>query len=121
MSPNIRLKRVYEGAEKNDGCRILVDRLWPRAVTRKRARIDYWARQAAPSDKLRNWYGHDPKKWGKFKNKYFRELDDNPIAVRELMDAICPETTTFVYGSKEREHNNAAALKEYVEKHLAGR
>ena len=116
MKPDIRLKRAYEAADASDGCRILVDRMWPRGIAKDNAKIDYWAKQIAPSNELRKWYGHDPEKWDPFKEKYFHELDANPEAVAELMGHICQDRpTTFVFSSKERELNNAAVLKAYVE------
>jgi uncharacterized protein YeaO (DUF488 family) len=116
MKPSIKLKRIYEAADPSDGCRILVDRIWPRGISREKAKIDYWAKQAAPSSQLRKWYNHDPEKWGNFKQRYFAELDAKPESVQELMDQLCRDAaTTFLYASKEPELNNAAALKEYIE------
>ena len=116
MKSQIRLKRAYNAAKDDDGCRILVDRMWPRGISKDKAKIDYWAKQIAPSDELRKWYGHDPAKWERFKEQYFKELDANPEALNELMVYICQqETATFVFSSKEEEFNNAAALKEYVD------
>ncbi|HMA85911.1 MAG TPA: DUF488 domain-containing protein [Desulfosalsimonadaceae bacterium] len=114
--PRIRLKRVYEKADQSDGRRILVDRVWPRGISRAKARIDYWAKDAAPSNELRKWYGHDPEKWEAFKTRYIDELKANPEAVKELLDNLCRDrTTTFVYSSKEAEKNNAVVLKEFIE------
>ncbi len=114
--PDIRLKRVYEAADAQDGFRILVDRIWPRGLSKEKAGIDYWAKQSAPSKELRKWYGHDPEKWEAFKQYYFNELDSKPEAVRELIRFACQRgRVTFVYSSREREWNNAAALKAYTE------
>lgn len=114
--PRIRLKRVYEKADQSDGRRILVDRVWPRGISRAKARIDYWAKDSAPSNELRKWYGHDPEKWEAFKTRYIDELKANPEAVNELLDNLCRgRTTTFVYSSKEAEKNNAVVLKEFIE------
>jgi len=116
LKPYIMLKRTYEVPDAADGLRILVDRMWPRGVFRRNAKIDFWAKHVAPSNDLRKWYGHDPKKWEDFKKNYFNELDENAESVSELLDRICRrQTTTFVYSSKEKELNNAAALKEYIE------
>ncbi len=111
----IRIKRAYESASEDDGCRILVDRLWPRGISKVKAKIDYWLKELAPSTKLRHWYGHDPEKWSEFKSRYFSELDANPELLKELLDYIRKGTVTFVYSSKEQYLNNAVALKEYVE------
>jgi uncharacterized protein YeaO (DUF488 family) len=111
----IRVKRVYEASTRTDGRRILVDRLWPRGLTRAAARVDFWAKRLAPSNQLRRWYSHNPNKWPEFKQRYFAELDANPEGVAELLGQVGRGTITFVYSSKERNLNNAAALKEYVE------
>lgn len=109
------MKRVYEAPFQDDGKRILVDRLWPRGLTKAVAEIDFWAKKIAPSNELRRWYGHDPQKWSEFKSRYFAELDNNPDGVGELMGYVKGGTVSFVYGSKEQKLNNAVALKEYIE------
>jgi uncharacterized protein YeaO (DUF488 family) len=111
----IKLKRAYEGPESGDGFRILVDRLWPRGVSKSAARIDLWLKEIAPSAALRKWFGHDPSKWTAFRDRYFRELDQNPHAVEQLMTHVRHGTVTLVYGAKDQEHNDAVALKEYLE------
>lgn len=111
----IRLKRVYDKPTQHDGRRILVDRLWPRGLAKAATRIHFWARTLAPSTELRRWYGHDRQKWAKFQQRYFAELDANPAGVAELLDQLGSGTVTFVYATKEKELNNAAALKDYVE------
>ncbi|MDH4070203.1 MAG: DUF488 family protein [Ignavibacteria bacterium] len=110
----IRLKRVYAAPSPSDGRRILVDRLWPRGMTRENAGIHFWAKAIAPSDQLRMWYRHDPEKWDEFRSRYFAELKKNPDGVAELIREIGGRTTTFVFSSKEEVLNNAAALKEFV-------
>ena len=110
----IRTKRIYEAASRADGRRILIDRLWPRGVSKEKARIDFWARAAAPSDALRQWYRHDPEKWTEFRERYFAELDANPEALAELREHLAPGRNTLVFGSKEEKLNNAAALREYL-------
>lgn len=114
----IQIKRVYETPTGNDGVRILVDRLWPRGLSKPEARIDFWAKEAAPSHTLRRWYGHDPAKWGVFKKRYFKELEENQEAVEQVQRRRGKGRVTLVYGSKEREFNNAVALKEYLESRL---
>jgi uncharacterized protein YeaO (DUF488 family) len=113
----IKLKRAYEAAEPGDGFRILVDRLWPRGVSKSSARIDLWLKEIAPSAALRKWFGHDPSKWIEFRDRYFRELDNNHEAVVELTMHIRHGKTTLVYGAKDQEHNDAVALKQYLESH----
>jgi len=111
----IKLKRAYEVPEAGDEFRILVDRLWPRGVSKSSARIDLWLKEIAPSTALRKWFGHDPSKWAKFRDRYFRELDNNPQAIEQLMKHVRHGTVTLVYGAKDQEHNDAVALKEYLE------
>jgi uncharacterized protein YeaO (DUF488 family) len=111
----IWIKRVYEKPAKEDVHRILVDRLWPRGLTKDKAKIDFWPKNLAPSTELRQWYGHDPVKWGEFKSRYFAELDKNLETVRELLTYVGRGTVTFLYSSKEQRLNNAVALKEYLE------
>jgi uncharacterized protein YeaO (DUF488 family) len=111
----IKLKRAYEASAPDDGFRILVDRLWPRGVSKRSARIDLWLKEIAPTAALRKWFGHDPAKWTKFRDRYFRELDKNPEAREQLMEHVRHGTVTFVYGARDEEHNDAVALKEYLE------
>ena len=110
----IRLKRVYESALPQDGFRVLVDRLWPRGVSKSSARIDLWLKEIAPSAALRKWFGHDPAKWTKFRERYDRELDANAAAVAELRKHARRGPVTLVYSAKDQEHNQAVALKEYL-------
>lgn len=111
----ILIKRAYESPAKEDGYRILVDRLWPRGISKEKAKIDFWPKELAPSNELRRWYGHDPEKWPEFKVRYFTEIAANPELVRELLSYIREGTVTFVYSSQEQTLNNALALKEYIE------
>ncbi|MFQ5936257.1 MAG: DUF488 domain-containing protein [Acidiferrobacterales bacterium] len=113
--PKIRTKRVYEEPENTDGCRVLVDRLWARGLSKERARVNFWAREIAPSPELRRWYAHDPDKWPEFKSRYAAELDANQEALDALLARIQGSTVTFLYSSKEQRLNNATALKEYIE------
>lgn len=111
----IKVKRVYDPLEKDDGIRILVDRLWPRGI--RRDLIDVWLKDVAPSDELRRWYNHEPDKWEEFKRRYFEELSRNP-KVEILLQLIRKgNNVTLLYASKSR-YNNAVALKEYLEKVL---
>jgi len=112
----IRVKRVYDEPSANDGLRILVDRLWPRGLTKAKARIDFWAKSISPSNELRRWYSHEPDKWEEFRVRYIRELEENLMAAGELREKIGDQTVTFLYSSKEERLNNAVALKEYFER-----
>ncbi len=112
---SIRLKRTYEAPELSDGLRILVDRIWPRGVSRERARIDLWPRHIAPSNELRKWYHRDPDKWGEFKERYYRELEQQPDLVALLWLEITEAgRVTFIYSSKEEDRNNAVALRDFL-------
>lgn len=110
----IRVKRAHEEPSPSDGFRILVDRLWPRGLTKDRVQLNMWIKDIAPSHELRRWFGHDPQKWREFKKKHFIELDANPITVETLLPCLQRESVvTFVYGSKEEKLNNAVALQTY--------
>ena len=112
----ILVKRVYDKPEAGDGRRVLVDRLWPRGLSKEEARIDLWAKSISPSNELRRWYGHDPDKWNEFRARYFQELEANPKDVEELREMISGRKVTFLFGSKEERLNNAVALKDYLER-----
>ncbi len=114
----INIKRIYDQPEASDGFRILVDRLWPRGLSKKKARIDLWAKDLAPSTELRRWYGHEPGKWSAFTSRYAGELQHNQAQVEEILDPIRAGPVTFLYSSTEPQWNNAVALKQYVEKLL---
>src|SRR5262249_55505243 len=111
----IQLKRVYEPAATDDGVRYLIERLWPRGVKKDSLQIDGWLKEAGPSTELRKWFGHDPGKWQEFRRRYFTELDRAPDAWFPIRDAAAKGTVTLVYSSHDTEHNNAVALKEYIE------
>ena len=110
----IKLKRIYEPAGPNDGFRILVDRVWPRGLTRGAARIDLWLKEVAPSTPLRKWFGHDPALWDEFRQRYFAELDENADPVDEILNRARKKSVTLLFGAKDEKHNNAVALKEYL-------
>ena len=110
----LKLKRVYDDIETSDGVRILVDRLWPRGITREQARIDYWVKQVSPSSELRKWYNHDIDKWKTFRSRYFDELSkqrDSLILLRKLIEA---HDVTLLYSARMESHNNAVALVDYL-------
>ena len=117
MMKHIKMKRVYDKDERTDGRRILVDRLWPRGIKKEDAKIDDWIKDIAPSDSLRKWFGHDPEKWKEFKKKYFDELKNKKELLKEIIDKS-KTNLTLIYAAKDSEHNNAAALKEYINKNL---
>jgi uncharacterized protein YeaO (DUF488 family) len=112
----IKIKRAYDPIEKSDGFRILVDRLWPRGISKAEAHFDLWLKEIAPSTELRNWYKHDPKKWPEFTKRYFSELHDKKELVDTILEQAKKHTVTLIYSAKEEEHNNAVALKKYLEK-----
>ena len=114
----ISIKRVYDPRATQDGRRVLVDRLWPRGLSKADAKIDHWPKDLAPSTELRKWYGHDEAKWKQFKRRYFTELKRKPDDVQSLLDYVRGSKVTFLFGSKEERLNNAVALKEYVESKL---
>jgi len=113
---SIKLKRAYDEPEKSDGFRILVERLWPRGVTKEKAGIDLWMKDIAPSTELRKWYSHDVEKWPEFKKRYRQELKDNKGVVAELKSIVSEKDVTFIYAAHDEEHNSAVVLKEYIEK-----
>ncbi len=108
-------KRIYDAAEPSDGRRILIDRLWPRGLSKRRAAVDYWAKEIAPSNELRRWYQHDVEKWPEFLERYFAELDANRAGVKLLYTELAPGLNTILFASKEERLNNAAALIRYLE------
>lgn len=116
--PMIQVKRVYDRLETGDGMRFLVERLWARGVKKAALHLDSWLKDAAPSDALRRWFGHDPAKWAGFQHRYFSELDRKPEAWQPIVEAAHSGNVTLLYSARDTEHNNAVALKTYVEKTL---
>jgi uncharacterized protein YeaO (DUF488 family) len=116
----IKLKRVYDEDEPGDGVRYLVERLWPRGIKKTALRIDGWLKEAGPSTELRKWFSHDPDKWQEFRRKYFAELDHAPDVWAPIRDAARQGAVTLLYSSHDKQHNNAVALKEYIEHKGAG-
>jgi uncharacterized protein YeaO (DUF488 family) len=115
----IKIKRVYDTVDREDGTRFLVDRLWPRGIAKDTLKADSWLKDVAPSTELRKWFGHDPAKWNEFRHRYFSELEANPDAWRPILDAERQGTVTLLYGAKDQIHNNAVALVELLKAHLA--
>jgi uncharacterized protein YeaO (DUF488 family) len=113
----IKIKRIYD-AEDEEGYRVLVDRLWPRGVSKEKANLDEWMKEVAPSDELRKWFNHEPSKWKSFKKKYMDELDDKQDLVQELLDNAKKGDLLLLYAAKDEEHNNAVVLQELLESRL---
>ncbi len=111
----LKTKRIYELPSNDDGERILVDRLWPRGLSKEKARIDEWMKEIAPSDELRNWYRHEDAKWDEFRNRYFSELETKKELVDRLRQKSRKKDVTLLFSTRA-EKNNAVALKEYLEK-----
>ncbi len=109
------IKRIYEKNSITDGKRILVDRLWPRGVRKDSALIDEWIKDVAPSDKLRKWFGHNPKRWREFKRRYIKELKNNP-AFKKLLKEAQESDITLIYSAKDEKHNNAVVLAELIKR-----
>ncbi len=114
----IQLRRVYDKPEAHEGVRFLVERLWPRGIRKTELHIDEWQKDAGPSTQLRKWFAHDPRKWEEFQRKYFAELDTRPDAWEPILKAAEHRTVTLLYSSHDTKHNNAVALKNYLETKL---
>lgn len=110
----VHVKRAYAPASANDGLRVLVDRVWPRGMTKERLGADLWMKDIAPSASLRKWFGHDPAKWGEFKKRYFRELEGKTEVVAELQRTAGKKAVTLLFSARDEAHNNAVALAEYL-------
>jgi len=117
---DIRVKRIYDAATDEDGYRVLVDRVWPRGMSKEKASIDEWARDLAPSTALRRWFAHDPERWAQFEARYADELATQREAIAALLARAQAEPVTILYGARDRDHNNAVALRLYLERHAAG-
>ena len=111
----IRIKRTYDAPERSDGRRILVERLWPRGMKKESLAADAWMKEVAPSTQLRKWFGHRVERWEEFRRRYRAELDANPAAWEPILEAANARTVTLLYSAHDTEHNNAVALKAYLE------
>jgi uncharacterized protein YeaO (DUF488 family) len=111
----IQLKRVYETPSRKDGWRVLVDRLWPRGLTKERAAVDLWLKDVAPSTELRQWFGHDPAKWKGFQARYRKELKQKKDALKLLKQKSKERAVTLVYGARDKDHNEALVLKSVLD------
>ena len=112
---DIRIKRIYEKRSPGDGLRVLVDRLWPRGVSKAAARLDLWLKEVAPSDETRRWFGHEESRWEGFRERYLAELEANSAAVAQLAELCAKGTVTLLYAASDPEHNNAAVLRELLQ------
>lgn len=110
----LKIKRIYEKPQDNDGLRILVDRLWPRGLTKEKAKIDKWMKDIAPSDNLRKWFGHKEERWEEFKKRYFEELKEKKDLIKELRILFKNNTVTLLYAAKDKERNNVQVLLELL-------
>lgn len=120
LGPDIRLRRAYDAPDPSDGRRILIDRIWPRGVSKHQLALDAWMKDLAPTSALRTWFGHAPSRWQAFKDRYARELDGRADAVEQLL-ALCRRgTITLVFAARDTQHSNALALREYLLRRLAG-
>ncbi len=118
IAMKIQTKRAYDAPSSSDGARYLVDRIWPRGVKREALDLKDWDKDVAPSNDLRKWFGHDPELWDEFRKRYQKELDAKPESWQPLAEAARKGPLTLVYGARDSEHNNAVALKEYLENKL---
>jgi uncharacterized protein YeaO (DUF488 family) len=114
----IKVERIYNNPRGNSTFRILVDRLWPRGLSKDKVKVDLWQKDIAPSNSLRRWFSHDERKWDEFKCRYFKELEKNAEFVSTIIDRAKEEPITLLYGAKEEKFNNAMALKEYLEEKI---
>jgi uncharacterized protein YeaO (DUF488 family) len=117
----IQIRRAYDPPRQSDGYRVLVDRIWPRGVSKDELELDAWQREIAPSTRLRKWFGHDPERWEGFQERYFAELEEKHDAVEELAERARHGRITLVYGARDPDHNQAVALSAYLRARVAGR
>lgn len=116
MTKDVQIKRVYEAPDKNDGIRVLIDRLWPRGLKREDAALDAWMKDAAPTNELRKWFNHDPEKWAEFQRRYEAELRANEEAVRAISEKAGKSRLTLLYSAHDEKHNNAVVLARLIRK-----
>ena len=111
---NVAIKRVYAAASRSDGARVLVDRLWPRGLTKEKAAIDLWLKEVAPSTELRKWFGHDPKKWRNFRSRYRTELKQQSAALQLIKSKAKDGVVTLIYAARDQKHNEAVILQQLL-------
>jgi uncharacterized protein YeaO (DUF488 family) len=117
----IQVRRAYDPPGRGDGYRVLVDRVWPRGVSKDALKLDEWQKEIAPSTRLRKWFGHDPERWKGFQERYFAELEENQDSIQELVKRARSGRITLVYGARDPDHNQAVALSTYLRARVAGR
>ena len=117
MNTSLRIQRVYEAPAKEDGTRVLVDRIWPRGLSKQEAAIDEWMKEIAPSSALRSWFGHDPQRWPEFREQYFKELGSSADPVSRLVALMSDRPVTLLFAARDTERNNAVALVQYIALH----
>src|SRR6056297_1741931 len=116
---NIQIKRIYDQADSNDGTRVLVDKIWPRGLSKQKAKLDDWWKEVSPSNSLRKWFHHDPARWEEFKELYKRELSAKRKTIMELVAGVdSSQPLTLLYGAKDKNHNHAKVLKKYIEEEI---
>lgn len=113
---DLRIKRVYDPVDSEDGFRVLIDRLWPRGLSKERAKLDLWLKEIAPSTELRQWFNHDPAKWPEFRQRYFSELDSREEEVKEIRARAEKGRVTLLYAARDTEHNQALVLRDYLQR-----
>ena len=112
----VSIKRIYEDKNSSDGYRVLIDKLWPRGISKSKAALDDWLKDLSPSDELREWFNHDPKRWAEFKKKYTQELKSKKEILSDLLIHLNSQNITLLFGAKDEQHNNAVVLKDYLNK-----
>lgn len=112
---NVIIQRIYDSSQTGNGARVLVDRLWPRGISKEKAGLDAWLKEVAPSSELRTWFGHDPARWNEFKRRYKKELKDNQSEDMKRLRAMAQEPLILLYGAKDERHNQAIVLKDFLE------
>lgn len=115
---SVRIKRIYDAPADDDGYRVLVDRVWPRGVSKQAARLDRWLKEVAPSTELRRWFGHDPSRWDEFRKRYRGELEEVPALVQELVDRARSASVTLLFSARDRQYNQAVVLREWLDEWL---
>ncbi len=118
---DIHVKRIYDPPQASDGRRVLVDRMWPRGLSKSEAHVDQWLKEIAPSSELRKWFNHDPERWSEFKQRYFKELAEQKDKLRELLNDKGKKSITLLFAARDTEHNNAVALREYLKRMSRGK
>lgn len=113
---DLRIKRVYDPVDSEDGFRVLIDRLWPRGLSKEKAKLDLWLKEIAPSTELRQWFNHDPAKWPEFRQRYFSELDSREEEVKEIRARAEKGRVTLLYAARDTEHNQALVLRDYLQR-----